>query len=227
MLGQPLAVRPVRRHRVKAIDDRENSRANRDRLSRKTGGISGSIPILVVMAHDGDDGIGEADRRQNVGADIGMPLHRLELDRRQCARLVQNVLRYRELPDVVQQRRSLERTQLPGIADPERVRQLHRELLHAPDVPVRHLVLGIDCLRERLDCRQVHAVHLIQMSDAVLHAPHRMPEGGIDDQRDRREQQQHGQVRVPLLHQHDKLRRDRCAAEIRQPEREEDLAEHA
>ena len=62
------------------------------------------------------------------------------------------------------------------------------------------------------------------MSDAVFHAPHRVAEGRIDDERDRREQHQDGQVRVVLLHQHDELRRHRRAAEIGQPEREKVLA---
>ena len=85
--------------------------------------IAGAVPVLVMAAHDRHDRIREVDERQDVGADVDVALHLLELGRRQLAGLVEDVLGHRELAGVVQQRRRLDRLQRRLVGDAERARQ--------------------------------------------------------------------------------------------------------
>src|SRR5256885_16971479 len=62
-------VRPIRRERVEAIDDREDPGADRNRLALQSRWISSPVPVLVVMPHDRYYGVREIDRCQNVSAD--------------------------------------------------------------------------------------------------------------------------------------------------------------
>ena len=76
-----------------------------------------------MAAHDRHDRIRELDEREDVGADVDVQLHLLELGRRQLARLVEDVLGHGELAGVVQQRRRFDRLQRQLVGDAERPRQ--------------------------------------------------------------------------------------------------------
>ena len=67
------------------------------------------VPALVVVPHDRHDRIAKIYVREHVGADDRVHLHLLELVLRELARLVQDVSRYSDLADVVQQRAGLQR----------------------------------------------------------------------------------------------------------------------
>ena len=120
------------------------------------------------MPHDWYDGVREIDRGQNVGADVRVAFHRLELGQRQPAGLVQDVFGDRQLPKVVEQRCRLDGSNLGFVMNAERLSEADSILLDASDVPMRHLVLRIDCLRQRFDRGEVHAVHLAKMTDLVV-----------------------------------------------------------
>ena len=72
-------------------------------------GIPGAVPVLVMMADDRDDRIGEIDRGEDVRAESGVPLHRLEFGRCEFSGLVQDVFGHRQLAHVVQQGRGFDR----------------------------------------------------------------------------------------------------------------------
>ena len=55
----------------------------------------------MMSANNRHDRIWKIDRRKNLDARIDVPLHLLELSRREFPRLVQNVLRYGELASIV------------------------------------------------------------------------------------------------------------------------------
>ena len=72
-------------------------------------GIARAVPVLVMAAHDGHDGIRKVDQRQDVGADLDVTLHLLELGRCQPSGLLRIRSGIAELAGVVQQRRRLDR----------------------------------------------------------------------------------------------------------------------
>ena len=122
----------------------------------------------------------------------------LELFGRQRPRLGKNVLGHRELADVVQQRRGLHALNLV-LLHAERARDRGRIELHAPDVGLRGLVLGVDGQRQRFDRRQVQVGHFPHVTLLVVY-PTEIDLVGAVGQIERRNRQ-HGQpVRVSEHH---------------------------
>jgi hypothetical protein len=108
------------------------------------------------MPDDRSDGVREFDRRDDLRADGRVPLHRLELARRQAARLVENVFRHRHLARVMEKRRRLETAQRVLVGDAELARERQGAVLHAPDMTRRHVVPRIDGGRQGVDRRDEH-----------------------------------------------------------------------
>jgi hypothetical protein len=48
LFRHPAAIRPIRRERIEAIDDRQNARANRNRFADDTPRVAGAVPVLVM-----------------------------------------------------------------------------------------------------------------------------------------------------------------------------------
>ena len=116
----------------------------------------------------GTTGIRKVDEREDVGADVDVLLHLVELRRRQLARLVENVLGDGQLARVVEQRGRLDGfdRRLVGDAQPRGERRRHA--LHAPDVIVGHVVLRIDRHGERFDRGLVETIHFRDVLSGVL-----------------------------------------------------------
>ena len=104
-----------------------------------------------MKAHDGRDRKGEADHRQNVGADRRMALHDFVLGGREPAGLVENVLGNGQLSHVVQERGGLDRLNFTFVLDAQRAREMNGAVLHAPRVVVRDFIFGVDGVCERLN----------------------------------------------------------------------------
>ena len=138
-----------------------------------------------MAADDRHDGIREIDERQNVGADVDVALHLLELGLGQFAGLVENVLGHRELPRVVQQRRRFDALQRRFVRHAERAREPERIRLHASHVAVRHVVFGVDRHGQRFDRRQIQAIEMRQMLARIVEAPERRAQRQVqhDEQR--------------------------------------------
>ena len=111
---------------------------------------------------------GELDRGQDIRADRDVPLHHLELGRRELPRLVENVLGNADLSDIVQERGRLERLERGLIVGLEISSEREAVALYAADVAVRHLILGIDRRRERFNRRLVHPVQFVQMPHLIV-----------------------------------------------------------
>src|SRR6267378_214475 len=99
-----LAIRPVAGHRVQRIRDREDARAERDRLSPELVRISAAVPALLVREHDLRGGAEEVDGLQDAVAHLGMPPHLRPLCLGQRTRLEENAVRNADLADVVEER---------------------------------------------------------------------------------------------------------------------------
>ena len=102
--GNALAVLPVRSQRVQAIHRGQNARADRYRFALQSIRISAAIPFLVMSTHDRHHRIRKIHLLQNLRPNDRMDFHLLEFFRRELARLRDNVLRHRQLANVVQHR---------------------------------------------------------------------------------------------------------------------------
>ena len=171
------AIRAIGGQRVVAIDHRQDAGANRNLDALQSVRIAGAIPVLMMRANDRHHRIREVDRRQDVGADIDVQLHRLEFGRRQLAGLVEDALGHGQLAGVMQQRRGLDRLQRLLVEPAERLGQAHRVMLHAMNVAAGDAVLRFDRGRERADRREIQAVDgrdvLLGVFDAAGPRPHR------------------------------------------------------
>ncbi len=64
---------------------------------------------------------------------------------------------------------------LPVIGYAKSLGEFDRKFLDAPNVTVRHLVLGVDGHRQRLDRRQIQLIDFSQVLIGVVKAPERCP----------------------------------------------------
>ncbi len=140
----------------------------------------------------------------------------------QPAGLVQDVLGDGQLAHVVQQRRRPDRLKLALVLDDHRARQPQRLVLHPSRVVVRHLVFGIDGVRQRFDGADVHAVDVAQMADLILDPPDRVPESHVKNHRKREDEDQN--VQRSEARQHHQQHRGEHPAEIGNPHARQVLA---
>jgi hypothetical protein len=128
-------------HRVVVVDDRQDARAERNVRTGQPLRIALAVPPLVVAHDERCHGIGERHSGDDLGADLRVDADLLELLRRERPGLRQNVLRDREIADVVQQCRGLDALNL-RIGQPQLVGEPGRVDLHAADVHLRRLILA-------------------------------------------------------------------------------------
>ncbi len=96
------AVGPGRHHRVERVDDRDDARADRDRIGGETVGVAVAVRSLVARAHDRRDPGKRRRRGDDPLADQGVPLHEVPLVLVERAGLAEDRLGHRRLADVVQ-----------------------------------------------------------------------------------------------------------------------------
>ena len=70
----------------------------------------------------------------------------------------------------MKQRRSLDRSQLLAIVYAHQLGQTDGEFLNPTNVPVCHLVLGVDGHRQCLDGRQVQRIDFAKVSIGIIEA---------------------------------------------------------
>ena len=112
------SIGPVGSQSVVAIDDRQNPGPKRNTVAFEAVGVSGAVPVLMVMSNDWLHRVRKVDRLQNVGADCSVDLHSFKFGRRQRAWFVEDVLRNRELSCVVQQSGCANSFKLSFVCDP-------------------------------------------------------------------------------------------------------------
>src|ERR1700683_1458083 len=154
----------------------------------------------MVMAHDWLHGVWKIDRLQNVCADVGVDLHTLELRRREWPWLVQDVLWDSQFPCVMKQGGCSYRVELLFIRHSKSVGDLHGVPLHAPDVPVRDLVLCVDRQRQSFDRRQKDTVQLFVLVLLGLNSLGGPLVSEVDDKKQRRLNAQIRNVDAPCAH---------------------------
>ena len=69
---EPLAVRPVGRHRVVGVADEDDAGLERDLLAGEAVGVAAAVPVLVAVADDLADLLEPLDRREDARAQLGM-----------------------------------------------------------------------------------------------------------------------------------------------------------
>ena len=124
LVAERVVIRPLRRDRVVVVDDRQNARADRNRLAGQSLRITLAVPSLVVAEDQRRDRIRKRHAGDDLRADLRMDADLLEFFRRQRPGLREDVLGHRELADVVQQRRGLDALDFsaPTVRSPRPVR---------------------------------------------------------------------------------------------------------
>ena len=96
-----VAVRPIGRHRVVGIGDRNDPRQQRNLVSAQSVRIAMAVDSLVVMADDVGDLLVIVDLAQDLLADLRVLLHLPPLLERQRPRLLEQPCGQPDLADVV------------------------------------------------------------------------------------------------------------------------------
>src|SRR2546429_682295 len=168
-------VRPVARHRVERVGDREDPRPERDLLPEEPVGVAAAVPALVVGAHDADSlALQERHASEHLLAEHGVRLHRAALRLRERSRLEQDLVGDADLADVVEQEADLRARALREhrIDAP---RQLERVVLDTLGVRAGADVLRLERRSESadglaiggLDEPALRALELEQMTEIV------------------------------------------------------------
>ena len=108
VVAERLVIRPLGRHRVVVVDDRQDARADRNVLAGQPLRIALAVPPLVVAQDQRRHRVGERHGGDDLRADLRVDADLLELFLRERSRLRQDVLGHGELADVVQQRGCLD-----------------------------------------------------------------------------------------------------------------------
>src|SRR5258705_6373630 len=90
LIGHFRTVRSVRGQGVEAVNNGQNPCANWNLCSFDPTGVSGPIPIFVMVAHDWYDRIGKIDRGKDVCSYARVKLHFFKLCVRKLPRLVED-----------------------------------------------------------------------------------------------------------------------------------------
>ncbi len=118
LVAERLVIRPLGRHRVVVVDDRQDARADRNVVARQPLRIALAVPPLVMAEDQRRHRIRERHGGDDLRADLRMDADLLELFLRQRSGLRQDVLGHGELADVVEQRRRLDALDLVGCDRP-------------------------------------------------------------------------------------------------------------
>src|SRR5439155_347021 len=166
---------------------------------------------------DRHDRIRKIDQRQDVGANVDVKLHLLEFRIGQLARLVQDVLGYRELAGIVQQRRRLDRFDRFRIIDAKRIRQRDGVRLYSSNVAVRDVVFGIYSHRQRFDGGEIEPIQIDKVPLSIFETSERCAQREVEHG-NQREDHDRG-CETHLLDEQDEAECGRCRREVsdRQP----------
>src|SRR6185369_12156312 len=116
--------------------------------------IPSSIPALVMMTNDWNNRIRKVDAAENLSTDDRMDLCFFEFSRGQHAGFVQDVIWHRELSDIVKQRPGSQRGEF-RVRYAQQFAQTFCIDLHAPNVTMCRLILGVDSGGQGFYGRQV------------------------------------------------------------------------
>ncbi len=105
---QRAPILPVRSHRIQKIHRRQDAGANRNLAPAQSQRIARPIVLFVMGPYDGHDRVWKTHSFEDFRSHQRMNLHFLEFFRRQAARFRNDVLRNRQLADVMQQGRGLQ-----------------------------------------------------------------------------------------------------------------------
>ena len=106
------AVRPAGDHRLVGVDDRHDPRPDRDLAAGEAVGIAAAVVPLVVVEHDRRRVAQRAGLLEDDLADLRVLRHDPPLGRREVAGLGQDLVRDRELAEVVEQARGADALEL-------------------------------------------------------------------------------------------------------------------
>ena len=147
--GHRLAVGPRGDHRVVGVAGEDDARGDRDRGAGEAVGVAAAVPALVLVAHDRREVPELRGAPQDPLADHGVLGHHAPLGVGQRPGLVEDLVRDRELADVVQQRAVAHLLEVGG-REAEQARDVRGQRDDLLGVLVGVVVAGLDRGRQRL-----------------------------------------------------------------------------
>ena len=169
LVAHRLVIGALGGERVEVVDDGEDPRAGGNFFALHAGRIALAIPTFVVAQNERRDRIGERNTSNDLGPDLRMNSNFLEFFLRERARLRKNVLGYRQLADVVQERRSFHALDL-ALGHPDAFRKARGKDLHPTDVRLAGAILRVDRQRQRFNSREVQIRDFLHVTLLVLDA---------------------------------------------------------
>src|SRR4051794_1773827 len=109
----------------------------------------------MMIADRRHDRVVKANLLKDQRSDVGVDLCLLKLGWRETARLVEYVIGYGELSDIVKQRSGAECVNVQ-LSKTEQAAHPDRVDLRAADMTGAHLIARVNCGRERLDRCKMH-----------------------------------------------------------------------
>ena len=157
----------VGRHGVPRVGDRDDRRLERDVLAAQAIGIAEAVPALVVVADGGNGVLERGDPRHDLGPAVHVLPHDRRLGAVERARLREDRVGHPDLPDVVEEGRRRERSELLG-RKAELAADRERDAAYALRVTGRVRVAGLDRRVQRLDRLEQRRLELARGLEEVV-----------------------------------------------------------
>src|SRR6185369_3587518 len=145
-----LTVGAVGAEGVPDVDGSEDAGGKGNLLSLQAAGVACPVPLLVMAVRDVEGGTQEADRREHLMRDHRMALHDLLFFRGERRWFEEDMVGYRQLADIVQQRSPPDMIELL-VGDVHLPADSHRHLRHPAAMPFGLVVAEVEGAGERRD----------------------------------------------------------------------------
>ena len=183
--GEPRAVRSIARERIEHVGDSDDATLERDLVALEAPRVAAPVPALVMCPGDRRRQLEQvaAGAAEQIVADVRVLVHQPALLVGQHSRLAQDLVRDRDLADVVQRRGQPQQLD-PRLGDAERCGDVGGERAHAFEMGAGGAVVILDRTTEPAQRSRIGALErrLRRVAPLGLELPAMQRVRDVDDQ---------------------------------------------